>query len=293
MLRWFACAIVAATVACARAGDRETADVMAVDDFGDTLRLSAAPARIVSLTPASTELLFALGAGPRLVGRTRWDDWPDSARLVPDLGDGIRPNVEVVLAARPDLVILYGSEENRAAARRMRAAGVATLSVRVDLVEHFEKFAILLGRVLHDSARAQTVVDSVLGSMNAVRESTRGLPRLRTVWLADLDPLIVIGGGSFLSGLIDVAGGANVFADTPTPSAAVSAEAVLARDPQVIVSSRLLADRLRSEDLWRATSAGRGNRIVVAESQLLGRPSVRMGEAAAHLARLIHPELQR
>jgi ABC-type Fe3+-hydroxamate transport system substrate-binding protein len=268
-------------------------DAVAVDDFGDTLRLAQAPRRIVSLFPASTELIFALNAGHLLVGRTRWDDWPAEARLVPDMGDGLRPNVEMVLAVRPDLVILYGSAENRGAAQRIRAAGVATLSLRVDLPEHFEALASMLGRALRDTVASRAVVDSVRRSLDAVRKQTAGAERLRTVWLADASPMIVIGAGSFLSTLIEHAGGVNVFADIAGPSAMVSAEEILARDPQVIVASRAVAERLRSEELWRSTAAGRANRIVVAESQALGRPSVRMGEAAGQLARLIHPELFR
>ncbi|MFN2400766.1 MAG: ABC transporter substrate-binding protein, partial [Gemmatimonadaceae bacterium] len=106
--------------AAACAGDsREHADSTGQlrDDFGVEVPEGTAnsPARIVSLNPATTELLFAIGAGSRVVGRTHWDVWPDSAKLVPDLGPGLRPNVEAVLAKRPDLVIIYGSEENRAA----------------------------------------------------------------------------------------------------------------------------------------------------------------------------------
>src|SRR5450756_889800 len=102
-------AFAAAIAACAtpvRDGPRATGGDI-VDDFGDTLRLSQPATRIVSLIPVTTEALFALGAGRRLVGRTHWDSSPAEALAVPDLGNGMQPNVEAVLAARPDLVVLY------------------------------------------------------------------------------------------------------------------------------------------------------------------------------------------
>ena len=102
------------------------------DDFGDSLLVGVPPTRIVSLNPATTELFFALGAGNRLVGRTHYDLYPAAALAVPDLGNGMRPNVEAVLGARPDLVVLYASNDNRDAAARFRAAGVQTLTLRVD-----------------------------------------------------------------------------------------------------------------------------------------------------------------
>src|SRR5262249_1742985 len=95
-----------------------------VDDSGARTTLAAPPARVVSLIPATTELLFALGAGPRVVGRTTWCDYPAAAASVPDLGNGIEPNVEAVVAARPDLVLLYKSGANRGAAGRLRSLGV-------------------------------------------------------------------------------------------------------------------------------------------------------------------------
>jgi len=128
-------AAVAATTACDRREARRAAPL--VDDFGAPVHAGSvqSPSRIVSLNPTTTEILFALGAGARLVGRTHWDVWPDSARLVPDVGDGLRPNVEAVLARHPQLVVLYASADNRSAARRLRSAGVDVLALKVDRIE--------------------------------------------------------------------------------------------------------------------------------------------------------------
>ena len=96
-----------------------------MDDAGDSVRVGPA-GRIVSLNPVATELLFASGAGPRVVGRTHWDTYPAEAASAPDLGNGIEPNVEAVVGAKPDLVVLYLSASNRKAAAALHQAGIMT-----------------------------------------------------------------------------------------------------------------------------------------------------------------------
>jgi ABC-type Fe3+-hydroxamate transport system substrate-binding protein len=260
-----------------------------VDDFGDTLATGLAARRIVSLNPTTTEILFAIGAGSRVVGRTRWDVWPDSARLVPDLGDGIRPNVEAVLAARPDLVVLYASADNRAAAQRLRAAGIATYAAKIDSIVEFERAVLALGRLTGDTARARLTRDTVRAALDAVRAATRALPAPTVFWHVWDDPLITIGGGSYMTELVAIAGGRNVYAELPDVSPQVSREDVLRRDPDVVIAGPQGAKRIAADVAWRPLRAVRDGRVVVVDTNLVGRPSVRLGEAARSLARLLHP----
>lgn len=263
-----------------------------VDDFGDTLRLPDAPPRVVSLNPTTTELAFALGADDRLVGRSRWDTWPDGAARIPAVGDGIRPNVEAILATRPTLVVLYASADNRPAARALRAAGVATLAVRVDSIAQFRRVALLLGAVLGRADAARTVVDSVDATLDRVRRLTSGVAKPTVLWRAWDAPLMVIGGGSYFTELVDIAGGRNVFGDDPRPSPQVSFEEVVRRNPdRVLASDSASAAELRADARWRTLAAVREGRIVVVPSELLARPSVRLGEAAVQLASRLHPQL--
>jgi ABC-type hemin transport system substrate-binding protein len=103
-----------------------------VDDAGERVRFGAPPGRIVSLNPTTTELLFALGAGPRLVGRSSACDHPAGAAAVPSVGGGFPPAVEAVVGTRPDLVVLYHSAGNPAAAARLRELGIRVLRLRTD-----------------------------------------------------------------------------------------------------------------------------------------------------------------
>lgn len=270
----------------------QRADVPAhanADDFGDPIIRKAAPRRVVSLNPATTDLVFALGAGGRLVGRTHWDLYPEEARAVPDLGSGLRPNVEAVLGARPDLVILYASNDNRAAATELRAAGVNTVSLKIDHIADFDRAARLIAVLLGDSARGPAVSDSVMRTLRRVREATASLPKPTVFWHIWDAPLITIASGSYMNELIDIAGGRNIYRELPDASPAVSIEDVLRRDPQYIITGPEGVVKIARDPRWSQSSAVKRRRILVVDTAIVGRPSVRLGEAALSLARLLHP----
>ena len=259
------------------------------DDFGDSVHIGQPPSRIVSLNPATTEILFTLGAGSRLIGRTKYDLWPDSAKLIPALGDGLRPNVEAVLGTHPDLVILYASLDNRPAAARFRAAGVNTLSLKIDHISDFRRTVQLLGAILNDSLRARSVVDSVYRTLERVRSATAGLPRPGVFWHIWDAPLITVGSGSFMNELVDMAGARNVYADINGPSSEISLEDVARRDPDFILAGPIGKGQIDADSRWRIVRAARDNKILVVDTLLVARPSVRLGEAAVSLANLLHP----
>jgi ABC-type Fe3+-hydroxamate transport system substrate-binding protein len=280
----------AASVILAACAPPERAAVgVATDDFGDTIVVGAAPKRIVSLQPATTEMLFAIGAGPRLVGRTTWDLWPDSAKLVPDLGDGIRPNVEAILAAHPDLVVLYASQDNRNAARTIRAAKIPTLAIKVDRIADFQRAMRLLGAATGDSARAAIVEDTVMKSLARARIATAGRARPTVFWHMWDNPLLTIGRGSYLSELVEIAGGRNVYDSLPEPSPQISFEDLARRDPEVILAAPQGVARIVADPAWKRLRAVKSKRVLAVDTALVFRPSVRLGEAALSLARLIHP----
>lgn len=278
--------------ACAApATDRVPRDVATtppfVDDFGDTLRLVRPAARIVSLNPVTTEAMFAIGVDARLIGRTRWDASPPQVRRIPDLGDGLQPNVEAVLAARPDLVVLYAAEANRAAAAAFRRAGVQTLSMRTDRIADLARVLRALGIAIGDSAAALVVADSVRRSLEAVRARAPRQPTLSVFWYAWPSPIITIGAGSYLDELISLAGAHNVFSDLAQPSPQVTLESVAERNPDLILAGPVAAGRLHADVRWRSVRAVREGRVFVFDTSLVGRPGVRLGEGARSLRALI------
>jgi len=296
--QWRVATLGALTMLCAaacepaaRAPTAHGAGAYGVDDFGDTIHVAASPQRIASLNPTTTEILFAVGAGPRLVGRTTYDHWPDSARYVPDLGPGIQPNVEAILAAKPDLVLLYASQDNRPAATRIRAAGIATAAFKVDRIEQFDALARLLGRMVGDSARGALVADTVRHTIDSVRALVKGRPRPTVVMPSWDSPLLVIGGGSFLSQLVEIAGGRNVYDSIAAPSPAVAFEDIVRRDPDFVLVGPESGARLRAQAKWRALRAVRDGKFLIVDTAVTMRPAVRLGEGAVAFARLLHPEV--
>lgn len=294
---WFVVCIVAVTVACGTPGPaRESANAVEtpgapgstmIDDAGDTLRLAAPAMRIVSLNPVTTEALFAIGAGARLVGRTHWDTYPPAALKVADLGNGMQPNVEAVLATRPDLVVLYASNGNRAAATAFHRAGVQTLTLHTDRVAELPIALQWLGRVTGDTAAARVVADSVMRSVAAVRTQAVPSPQPTVFWQAWDNPVITIGAGSYLNELVETAGARNIFADLPQPSPQVTLESVAQRNPDYILVGPGTAARLRTQARWRAVRAVREGRVLVVDTAVVGRPGVRMGEGARSLRALL------
>ncbi|MGI8547021.1 MAG: ABC transporter substrate-binding protein, partial [Gemmatimonadaceae bacterium] len=261
------------------------------DDFGQPIDLSRPPARVVSLNPTTTEIMYAIGAQSRLVGRSHWDKWPAAAKSKADLGDGIRPNAEQLIAARPDLVILYATGSNRDAAARLAHAGIRTLSLRIDTVHDFDRATRMLGRVLGDSAAGALVADSVDRSLRRIREATQALPHPTAVWrLADRPPMVV-GGGSFMSELLRDAGARNLYAGLPQPSPVVAIEDVVIRNPDFLIVGGDIGASSTLHGAWSSVPAVRKGSVVSVPSDLVARPSVQMGAAAAALARALHPDL--
>ncbi|MGE5231929.1 MAG: ABC transporter substrate-binding protein [Deltaproteobacteria bacterium] len=261
--------------------------VPVADDAGDTSRMALPAHRIVSLNPAATELLFAIGAGGDVVGRTEWCDYPPAVRAVPSLGDGINPNLEAVVARKPDLVLLYTSGQNADAVRRLAKLGIPALRFRTDSLSDVPRLARVFGRLTGREPSADSVARVFEADLAA---ATAPAPTRRpTVFLLVWDqPPMTVGRGSFLTELIERAGGENVFADVASSSAPVSIEAVAARNPDVILilGSEPPAFAERSE--WQVVRAVRERRFVRADGSEFSRPSPRAPEAI----RRLHAELE-
>jgi len=279
--------IVLSAAACSRPPGGGA--VVRVDDWGRAVALAAPARRIVSLVPATTELVFALGLGDRLVGRTRFCEYPSAARGVPDVGDGIGPNVEAVAARHPDLVLLYASSANRAAADRLAALGIPTAALALDGAADVRRAALLIGGLAGAARAADSLVaafDSLRAAVIGEGDRRRG-PRPKVYVDVWAQPPMTVGRGSYLAEIVRAAGGDNLFDDVRASSATVSLETIVRRDPDVILE--LQSDTARVPDLaarpgWSAVRAVREGRILVVDGTLYGQPSTRMPLAARDLA---------
>jgi ABC-type Fe3+-hydroxamate transport system substrate-binding protein len=213
--------------------------------------------------------------------------------VVTDVGNGMGPNVEAVLGQRPDLVLLYASESNRLAARQLRAAGVMTLTHRTDKIADLPRVIPIIASALGADSLGRLVADSVGRSVESVRALPRPVDTLNAYWHIWDAPLLTIGGGSYLSELLAVAGAHNVFDDIAQPSPQVSMEEIARRDPDVVLAGPNAAERIRTSPTWRSVRAVREGRVIVIDTTIVGRPGVRMGEAARFLRRVLVDSLPR
>jgi iron complex transport system substrate-binding protein len=264
--------------------------ITVTDGAGRRIALAGPARRIVSLSPAVTELLFALGAGSSVVGRTTWCDYPPEVRRVPSVGDGLNPDLEAVVAARPDLVVLYRSALNETAADQLGRLGIAALLLTQDRLEDLASAARLLGR----ATGREPAGDSLAGAIAQVLATPVSPPGVgpRVALIAWDNPPMVIGGGSYLDQLATLAGARNVFHELGSADV-VSLETIAARDPEVIV---VLSDSatvgegppaFARRPPWQVIRAVRERRFVTLAGSLFGRPSPRAPDAIAVFHRLL------
>jgi iron complex transport system substrate-binding protein len=294
------CCIVAAALLAAATSCRESpaprgesARIAVVDDAGRMVRLAAPAIRIISLIPAQTEVVAALGGVERLLARTRWDTDARLAQL-PSVGDALTPSVEWIVAQRPDLVIAWTDGDARTTVQRLSDAGVTVYSSRVESLADIDAMILRLGTLLGRAQAADSLVASIDAQLDSVRAAVAGRPRPRVLYLIDEDPAMAAGARTFVGQLVEVAGGHNVFDDLPQFYPQFSLEEILRRDPDLIIrptaqpgTGRLAA--LRARPGWRDLHAVRDGRVHEIDVDLYNRPGIMVGRAARGLAQIIHP----
>lgn len=287
MFRLRALAVLGGLVSACTGTETGAAGPLAVpDDRGDTVRLARPATRIVSLAPSHTDLLFAIGAGDRLVGRTKWASHPPEALRVPDVGDGLAPNVEAIAARRPDLVVTYAAAANATAVTQLHQLGIPVFALRMDRLADVPRAARLLGRLTGTGGPAGALAARFAAGLDSARATARrDTIRPRVLLVAWDQPPIVIGGGSFQSEIVWLAGGRNVFDDVEQPSVQVSIETIAARRPEVIVrlGAEGIPDWARRPE-WQVVDAVRGERFIGVTGSAFEHPSVRALEAVRRLA---------
>lgn len=283
MFRSILASLMMVMVGCAppREVARESGSIAVTDDAGTVVTLLGPPSRIVSLIPAATELVFALGAGSRLVGRTKWCDYPDEAASIPSVGDGLRPNIEAIVAARPDLVLAYRSPSNAEAVARLRALAIPVIELAIDRFADFERDARLVGGALGSPSVGDRLALAVRADLELATVINPSPPSVLIVAWAD--PPMTIGGGSYLDEILRRAGARNVFGDSDRPSFVVSLEAIVARNPKrvLVVGDDDPAFAGRAE--WQVVPAIRERRFVRVTGSMFNRPSPRIGQAVRAL----------
>ena len=254
------------------------------------------PERIVSIGPSITEFLFALGAGPRVVGVDDFSDEPAGAKQLEKVG-GIKVNLEKVVSLKPDLVLSVKFSDGTV--ERLAGAGLLVLVVDPQTIGDVARTAILVGRAV--GSDGETLARDIQKRVDDARSKTSSAANKPRVYheidASDPTKIFTVGPGSYIHDLIEIAGGQNIAARATTAYPQLSAEEILRGDPEIIVlaaadySAR--PDQVAARSGWAQISAVKNDRIVSIAPNLINRPGPRVGEAAEAYGRLVHPELFR
>jgi iron complex transport system substrate-binding protein len=261
---------------------------------------SAPPRRIVSLVPAITEMLFAISAGPQVVAVSSYDEFPPEVRTLPKVGALLDPDTERILALRPDLVIVYGSQSDLE--KQLQRSGHRAFSYRHGGVSKTLDTIRELGVATGHRAEADQLTAALQMRLDAVRDRVKGRPQPRTMLVFERQPgtlrdIYASGSVGFLSEMLTIAGGRNVFADVMRESIQPSTETMLARAPDVILELRASGQYEKTSsperDVWSVLSsvpAVRNHRVHLLIGDYFVVPGPRLAAATEALARALHPE---
>lgn len=254
------------------------------------------PTRIISVVPAATEILFAIGAGPRVIAVSSFDHQPPDVNRLPRVGALMDPDVERILSLKPDLIVVYGSQ--RDLSQQLSRAGIPQFPfVHGGLADVLTTIAAL-GERTGTSDRATALVTSIRTQLDTIRSRVAGRPRPRTLIVFGRDPgalrnLYASGGIGFLHDMLEVAGGDDVFGDVKRESVQASTETLIARAPDVIVEIRADDEAVPNPDDWTAVPsipAVQKHRVTMLVGSELVTAGPRVAAATERLARAIHPE---
>lgn len=272
-------------------------EILLEDDLGRQVRLFKAPQRIISLAPGITEILFALGLSDRIVGVTEYCNYPAEALEKPKAGSFSEPNIEQIVALQPDLVVAVRLQEEMLS--RLEELSVPLLVLEPTSVNDVYRSIELLGLAAGVEENARLLALEIKARIEETAEKFSRLPeteRVRVYYEVYADPLMSIGSNSVIHELVEAAGGKNIFGDIREPYPMVSAEAVIDRDPEVIVypnyhgTEGFLANEIKSRPGWGVISAVEKERIFGVDPDIISRPGPRIADAVEELAGYFYPE---
>jgi iron complex transport system substrate-binding protein len=254
------------------------------DDRGRTVQLNRPAKRIISLSPSLTELMFEAGAGDKLVGVTRYSDYPDAARRIPGVGDSSNLDLERIVALKPDLVIAWRSGNALSDIEKLEKLGLTVFSTEAARLEDIPRLLRVVGQLAGTSPQAESTANGFEEILRQFRRNYGSQSKIRVFQLIWHQPLMTVNGNHLISDLIELCGGVNIFASLPSLTPVVSAENLLQADPQVIISS--MSPEFAESDVktllrrFSGISAVSHGHLYFVHPDLMHRQTARMIQAA-------------
>lgn len=260
--------------------------VTVTDDSGRSVTLAQPARRIVSLAPHVTELLFAAGAGARVVGVDQYSDYPTAANTIPRLGSTLQLDLERLLALQPDLVVVWESGNAQAMVGRIESLGLTVFRSDPRRLEGVATNLERLGRLAGTQAEADQAAQAYRQRLEQLRRQHSGKSRVRLFYQIWHQPLITVNGEHLISAVMALCGGENVFAQLPALAPRVSTEAVLVADPQAIIASGKAMERpewLQAWLKWEGLAAVKLESLYVIHPDIIQRPTPRILQGAEQM----------
>lgn len=265
------------------------------DDLGRSLFVEKPPQRIISLSPAHTELLFALGAGDRVVGVSAFCNYPADVKTKTNIGgpDPAKLSLETIVSLKPDFV-LADSNYQKDAVESLERLRVPVLAYEANSIDDIVRVMTVLNRILGDSPTGLKTVEEFERDAKTLSVGRYHSPPT-VLYLAGEQPIFAAGGGSFTNELIERAGGKNLFADIKDKYPNVSEEEILRRNPDVIVLARPADPDTKRKELlartaWQKLKAIQNQRIAFVDEDMASRPGPRIFDAIRELELALHPK---
>jgi len=265
------------------------AEVRVTDDYGKEVVLAAPARRVVSLAPHLTELMYAAGAGERLVGAFAYSDYPPAAKSLPRVGSEAQIDLEAVVALNPDLVIAWPQSGSTRAVERIAALGIPVFRSEPRELEDIARTMETLGRLAASEATAAAAARAFRERTARLVRAYAGRPVVRAFYQVWDRPLITVNADHVISKVMRLCGGENVMADLPALAPEIDRERVLRSDPEVIVASGTDGARPPWLDDWNAfpaMAAVRGGNLYAVQPELLQRHTPRLLDGAEQLCRI-------
>lgn len=254
------------------------------DDRGRSVRLNHFARRIISLSPNITELVFAAGAGDKLVGVSSYSDYPDVAKSIPGIGDSSSLDLERIVALKPDLVIAWNSGNKVADIDKLERLGLTVFITEATKLEDIPRLLRKIGKLAGTLAIAELAASSFEAELRKIKQRYRSRQPVEVLYLIWHRPLMTVSDNHIISDIINICGGINVFAAAPSLTLVISAESILEADPQIIISSMpLVSPETETRELWQRfphIRAVRNNHLFFVHPDLIHRQTPRMLQAA-------------
>lgn len=281
MKRLSLCLLIALCIA----GACYAAYPMRVKDIrGKEVLIKAKPVRIVSIAPSNTEILYALGLGDRVVGVTRYCDYPAEAKKKPKIGD-MTANAEAVVALKPDLVLAHAMV-NSAAIPKLEKLGLTVFAIDPKTLAEVARDIRTVGKVTGRPKTADTVAAKIENAIKSVKASRVKKPSIKVLVIVQSSPLWAAGPKTFVDEMIGIAHAKSIAFDARPGFVPFSKEAAISRNPDVIVTGLASdIDFFTKSPEWHTTNAVKNKRIYVIDSDILFRAGPRLAEGLKELAK--------